>query len=800
MGFTVIFLTSCKPTATINKGQHLLNKNAIKSNKKEISKEGINSYIKQKPNRKILGLFRFHLGVYNIGSKPFPYDIEKKLRNTPIVYRYVDNILSFDSVYKYNLRTIIGEAPIVLDTNLTKASTSQIKLYLQSKGYFNSEVKYDIEYKNKKAKVTYLINAPKPYIIDSVNYVVNDPILKTIVWANSKKSSLKKGDVYDIDNFEKERNRITSTLKKQGYYLFSKDYIKFSVDTNLNENHKMNIKVIIGDFIIRHNKDSISQTSHKRFKINNIYILPDYFASLENNKEIDTTIFETKRKKSYTNKRIYYFIHKGKLNIKPAIITQSIFINPGEYFNIDDVNLTYNRLSELRNFRRITILFEEVKPDSNNISEEYFLNCKILLPSALQQSISFEAEGTNTGGNLGVGGNIQYENKNIFGGAEIFNFKINSQIAIQKVFGESKEQDISTLLPFNTIEAGGEARITLPKFLIPINPLRFSKSFRPKTSINAGYNYQKRPDYTRYIANAAFGYEWRESITKKHLLIPLELNLVKIFPSDAFKQRINAIQNIKIRNTYRDHLITTSRWNFIKNTQPVSKRGSFMYFKAGVESAGFLMRLGNIVFNSAKKDDSYSILGVKYTQFIRTDLDYRYYKKTGKIGQIATRLFFGIGIPYGNVKELPFEKSFYVGGANSLRAWKLKTLGPGSYADPTNSNLFERIGDMSFEANIEYRFPLYSFLNGAFFIDAGNVWLIKPNTEFEGGTFKFNNALNEIAIGTGLGVRFDFSFFIVRFDAGIPVKDPAQPENRRWMIKDFSIDRIVGNIGIGYPF
>jgi len=792
-----IIFYGCKPTALIKESEYLLQKNKININKKGLNKDEIKGYIKQQPNRKIIGFFKFHLNVYNLGCKSFPEDIELKLKNTPIIKKYVDNILKFDSIYKYNLRTIIGEPPVILDTNLAIATSKQIQLYLQNKGYFNSDIKVKFNLKNKKAQVTYIINVTSPYYIENVAYLSTDPIIKSLLLGSQSNSHLKKGNIYDVDNFEAERNRITSMLKNEGYYLFSKEYITFKIDTN-NLNKKMNVEVLIKNPSVKaiENKDSIIFLPHKRFKINKIWIYPNY-SLLTKKINLDTTIVETMRKRKSNVKRTYYFVHeKGKINIKPQIITQSIFINSDDYFQLDKVNLTYNRLSELRNFGRINITFEDVS--QNN---EYLLDCKILLPPTLRQSVSIETEGTNTGGNLGIGGVMLYENRNIGGGAEIFNFKIKGQVAAQKVINQTKDQqNISTVFPFNTLEIGSEAKVFLPRFLLPVKPEQFSKFFKPKTTILSGYNYQKRPDYTRYIANAAFGYEWNESAIKKHIFYPFELNVVKIYPSEEFAKKIDSIQNIKIKNTYRDHLITTGRWNFIINTQSINKTKNFAYFKVSFETAGLVLRLGNIIFNSAKINESFSILGIKYTQFIKTDIDYRYYNQIGNNNWLASRVFFGIGIPYGNVNVLPFEKSFYVGGSNSIRAWKLKTLGPGSFSDSLNTNPFERIGDIAFETNLEYRFPLYSFLNGALFIDAGNIWLKNKNKDFQNGNFEFKRALSEIAIGTGIGARLNFNFFIVRLDAGIPVKDPAKPLGKRFVIKDLKSQQIVFNFGIGYPF
>jgi outer membrane protein assembly factor BamA len=411
-------------------------------------------------------------------------------------------------------------------------------------------------------------------------------------------------------------------------------------------------------------------------------------------------------------------------------------------------------------------------------------------------------ESTNSAGNLGLAGDVLYQNKNVFRGAEIVKLKVTAATEIQKVFGESSN-NINQLLPFNTLETGADAEIDIPKFLIPVKQERFPKYFRPETDIDAGLNYERRPDYTRYISNLSYGYQWKESPTKKHLLYLADLNLVKIYPTLKFDSLINSYKDIRIQNSYKDHLILALKYSFIYNDQQLSKNKDFSYFRANFETSGNLLRaIDRIINHQLPPDSSYSIFKINYAEYIRGDFDLRHYLLFDKLNTLALRIAVGGGLAYWNSYALPFEKSFYSGGANSVRAWQIYSLGPGSYSNNTLNPGLDKTGDIDIEGNIEYRFPVYHFLKGALFVDAGNVWLNKKNDGMPGAEFEFDRFYKEIAIGSGIGARFDFSYFILRLDAAFQIRNPSEPENQRWIPLSHSLSffNIRFNFGIGYPF
>jgi len=767
-------VVSCNSTRKVQNDQYLLKRNKILINDSKISKEIIKELIKQKPNKKFLGI-KFKLSFYNLARKENPKGFSKFLMK-------------------------IGEAPVVLDTLLTNSTLKKMDLYLDNHGYFNSKVEKSIRYSNKKkAIVSYKITATIPYKLNEINYIIEDEFIKPKIITTLNNSFIKNGDNYNIDLFENERERLVLILKNQGYFAFTKDYIVYKVDSSLN-NNTMNVTMLIRSPVIRsvYYPDSLITVNHKRFKIRNIFIYPDYNPLLSDTGKADTLLLNVPQFENNKLVNHYFFVHNNELKIKPKTFSQSIFINSNNYFNLMDVEQTYNRLAELRNFRFINIGFEEIKEDSSEqINEERMLDCKIELAKNKANSVSTELEGSNSSGYFGLAGNILFQNKNIFKGAEIFNIKLKGVLENQKI---NISTDKSNLPLFNTFETGIETSIEIPKFLVPISQDRFPKYFKPKTTISTGYNFQQRPDFKRTITNLSFGYNWKQSLYVQHIFNPIEINAVKIFPDSAFKATIEGFSDKRLKYQYTDHFILNLRYSFIYYNQDPGKKENFTFFRANFESAGNFLNLIKKGFDDNRNaDGDYEVFNLIYSQYLRFDIELKRYIYFNSNNYLVLRTITGIGLPYGNSKQLPYEKSFVAGGANGIRAWRLRSLGPGSYADAKADN-FDRIGDISLEFNIENRFQIYKFLHGAVFIDAGNIWLNKANILFPDGEIKADKFLNQIAIGTGFGARIDFGFLLIRVDAAIPLKNPSKAKDREWVIVNSSLRDFVLNFGIGYPF
>lgn len=806
----VLLLASCNPSRKLKEGEFLLDRNYVIDKDTKIEKSDIENYIKQKPNRKIFVLFRFHLWLYNLANEN---NIKRKREryNKKLEKKNAKRIKKGKAAKKNDKQLVgewllnIGESPVKLDTLLTQKSSKQIQLFLQNKGFFINTVSDSTIYRRgKKATVIYKIKADAPYTINKLEYKIADDTLKKFVITDSIHTLLAKGENYDVDLLQQERDRITTELNNNGYYLFTKDFIFYEIDTTIG-NKKVNINLGIKNFVQRINDytDSTTETTHQRFNIGDIYVQPDFTS-----KKTDLSL-----KKDTLFIDDYKILHTSKLKYKTRVLLNAIFIRKGELYQLKNVENTYRKLSELKSFKTINIFFT---PNGENT-----LDCYVQLSPVLKQSFTIETEGTNRSGNLGISGSVVFQNKNMFKGAEVFELQLKGGIEAQRTFVDNSTTNVtSTIQQLNTIEFGPELNLYVPRFLLPFKTNNAKRS-NPKTTFTSAFNFQKRPDYTRNILNFSFGYNWKSSEKVTHTLKPIELSFVKVELSEKFQKYLTeTVQNAFILNSFVNHLTPTTKYSFVFNNQNAKKQKRFSYFNLNLESSGNSLRAFYNAVNSIKSDTykedeqgRYTVLGIAYSQYLRMDVDYRYYYSSSEINKVVFRIAGGIGKPLTNFNILPFERTFFSGGANGIRAWQARTLGPGSYAD--SSAFLWNFGDGQLEANIEYRLKMFKIINGALFIDAGNVWLRHPDPKRPGGDFQFNRFYKEIAIGTGFGIRADFSFFIIRFDTGIKVRDPQFLENDRWVLNHI-FDRkwkddyneshqkkynfFSFNIGIGYPF
>ncbi len=761
--FWVVFLTitACNPTKYVPKGDYLLENYKIEQTQKKVDKSELESYVKQKPNKRIIG-FRFHLSMYNLANP------------------------GKDNWFNNWLRTI-GEEPVIFDEIATEKTTNQLRLYMRNKGYYDARVTDSVILKKKTASVIYRIKPNVPYRIRNISYYFEDTTLRDPVLKDTVNSLIHRGGLFDMNVLQQERERIETMLKNKGYYNFSKEFIYFDADTAL-INHKVDLEMGIKKYVIR-NRDNLSRVvDHKKYKIRNVSINMNYEPGIDvENEKIDVNKIDTLK---YDGLR---FLYVKKPLVKPQVLAQSDYILPGDLYRLDNVTKTYNHLSSLRLFKFVNMQFYEVeKKNSYEKADTGSLDCVIQLSPYTLQSYTVEVEGTNSSGNLGIAGNVIYQHKNLFGGAEALDFKIKGAIeTLQEAYGRKFN---------NTLELGTEAKISIPKFLLPFRTEGFIKKFNPKTLLTIAYNYQRRPDYTRTIANASFGYYWHGNRYLNHTVNPIEINLVKLPSiSSTFKDQIAGTY---LENSYQQHLVAVSNYSFTFNNQNIKKNTDFMYFRFNFEEAGNLLTTFNDLIHSHKVDGSYQLFGTQYSQYLKSDIDYRYYQQINESDKLVYRFFAGAAYPYGNAKAIPFEKEYFGGGANGIRAWQVRNLGPGSYHEETPSAYPNKMADMKLEANLEYRFKLFWVLEGALFMDAGNIWAITSADERPGALFKWNKFYKDIAIGAGAGTRFDFSFFIFRFDVGLKLRDPSLPSGSRWIpgsrpltAKDFGF-----NIGIGYPF
>ncbi len=754
-------LVSCRLTKHVPDNEYLLKKYKIefedKSTKKVLKKDELEKHIKQKPNKKILGL-KFHLWLYNLSN-------EKK-----------DNKFN-------NLLRKLGESPVIWDKYTTNKTEQRLALFIKNKGYHQAAVNDSVWFKNNKASVVYKIELNEPYIINNIKYSFEDTSLRPIIISDTTNSLIKKGKRFDVEYLQNERVRIEALLKNKGYYNFSREYIHYQVDSTVG-NKRVDITINVKKYTTEYADNNYITTKHPRYSINNIYIHANYDPQqvLANKEEyygkLDTTIID----------HFFYIRDTTRpVKIKPKVIINTIYIETGKIYRYKDVQQTYNHLSSLQLFKLINIKFTEKnnQADLNNPG----LDCNIQLSPTLFQSYNLEVEGTNASGDIGVAGNIVYQHKNLFKGAEMLDVRLRTAMEALK------EREFNQYS--NTLQYGADVRIKLPRFLLPVKRESFIKKYNPKTNLSMSYNYQRRPDYTRAIANSSFGYNWKGNKFNSHMINPFELNFVNLM--DTSKVFWNEIDPF-LKNSYQDHLIGYSSYRFLFNNQNVEENTDFIFIRFNTEIAGNILSGISNLLEQPKEDGSYSLFGIKYAQYVRTDIDLRYYHQLNESDKLVYRFFSGVGYPYNNSDVMPFEKKYFSGGANSIRAWQVRTLGPGSYKE--ESKYPNSMGDIKLEANVEYRFALVWLIEGALFVDAGNIWAINKDDNRGGAFFKADQFYKDIALGTGFGMRFDFSFFVFRFDLGIKARDPANPSGEKWILGNQKIhsDHLNLNIGIGYPF
>jgi len=746
-----LFIVGCNPTKHIKPNELFLKKNTIKIDTRKIDKDDLENIVKQKANRKILHAFRYHLGVYNFFNKKNTTDFKN-----------------------------IGEPPVIYDSLLTDRTLKQLKLFVDNHGYFESEVTYKTHIKNNKIKVEYDIKAGEPYTIKTINYILEDDNLKQLAVNILFKSLIKKGQPFNVDVFDDERERIKKAMKNVGYYYFTKDYVKFKIDSTIG-NRELAVSLYINNQIVNDREnDTIYEKPHSKYYINNIdlYLSKDF-------KDKNLFSFDTI---SFKNILLHY---DGKLKYRPRMLNHGISLNKKGLYLLNDQQNTYKYLSELNLFKNINISFEDV---GNNQ-----LDAKIFLTPSLIKSFSIEGIGTNSGGNLGIEGNLIYNNKNLFKGGEHFTIKLNGGLEAQQLINENQE-DIKFLgLPFNTLEFGPEVNLEFPRFLLPFNIENFSRKANPKTNLNFLLNFQTRPEYSRNLAQATFGYFWNETGFKKHTINPINISVINLNPTPEFQERIDNEDNPFILSSFQDHFINSTTYSFIYNSQTVNKIRDFTFFKFNIEFAGNIQSAYNKITNKPydnPETESYNIFNIRYAQFIKTDFDLRFYGQT-KTTSFVKRINLGVGKPYGNLNALPFEKSYYGGGANDIRAWQARSLGPGSMPDSLSESSLTQIGELKIEGNLEYRFDITKLFEGAAFIDAGNIWILSEDSDRPNAEIKPSRFWQDMAIGVGVGLRLDFNFFLIRFDLAAKLKDPSTNNPEKI---DLIWNKPTLNLGIGYPF
>jgi outer membrane protein assembly factor BamA len=837
----VVIISACNSLRRVPNGKLLLTKNEILVDGKKESNEDVTNQLYQKPNSSLLG-YRLRLNIFNLAS-PNPDSIYKaKFIKNPEKYTSMAKWLSKKQVDRlgnsfyysgiHNFLKKTGEAPIILDQKSTDRSLSRLQSYYFDKGYFNLKGEYKIDsISNKKAFVKYNITKGKPFTLDSININIKTPVLDSLYKTNKELAFLKSGKQYNKLDFDAERNRITAHFRNNGAYYFQQNYINYSIDS-LNSSSKANIDLNIENQAIRVG-DSTKIMPFKLYKISDVNIYTDNLTSKTNSTILDSV--------SYNNFNLYSV---SKLKFRPKAITDAVFISKGSIFSDTKTTLTSRSLGGLRVFNYPLIQYLVDPKDANSLIANIYLSPRPKL------SFGYDFDFTHsTIQDIGITASTAVSIRNIFRGAETLEISARGNI------GSSKEVAKINNSFFNVSEYGFDIKLHLPSVFFPIKTDRIiPKTMLPFTSLAVGYIKQENIGLDKQNFTSSLNYNWnpRESVKARLELLNIQFvknvntsnyfNIYKssyyvlnsiaqnasygvnpnyfnsnqeliieggtngftndvlgqnptVIPTPEDFKTIRSIEERRRRLTENDLIVSTS-YNYSENTKKDQNDNDFMIFRGKIESAGNLLSLLARASKQLNNQESTTkFFEVEYSQYFKVEGEFIKLWDLHRKRILAIRSFAGVAIPYGNSNNIPFSRSYFAGGTNDNRAWQSYGLGPGASGGINDFNE----ANLKLALSAELRFNIFGQLNGALFVDAGNIWNVLDNVEDEKYVFRNLNSLKNSAIGSGIGFRYDFNFFIVRMDLGFKTYNPAEVDGRKWF-KDYNLEKSVINIGINYPF
>ncbi|MEZ4797391.1 MAG: BamA/TamA family outer membrane protein [Flavobacteriaceae bacterium] len=838
--FTLSFITSCNVLKRVNENDQLLVQNTIVVDGKKEKSEDLNNLVYQQPNNKLLGIpLRLH--IYNLARPERDSLFDAWLNENPKRKKRLEKRYSKKQVDKLKESSIgfnnwlkkTGEAPVVIDTTRTNRTKINLEKYYFKNGWFNREVTYSIDSVGKqRATITYNVERKTPYILDSISTKIASPVIDSLYQLNKSESILKNGDQFRDINYTNERERLTNIFRNSGAFYFSQDYITFENDTILPDK-KVNVELQIANRIIR-NEDSVAHVPFKLYKIKEVNIITD-----ENVQNQGTTFSDSIVYKNYN------LFSYDKMGYRSKAITDAIFINKNTYFSDLDRTRTYRYLNNLNTFKYPNIEYIENPNDTT-------LTANIILSPRKKYGLGFDINISQSNiQSIGLSFSTSLRIRNIFRGAETL------EISGLGAIGASKDGSNNDDPFFDINEFGGDVKLIIPRFFFPFKTDKIiPKYMSPSTRITLGFTSQTNIGLDKQTVNGIFNYRWNPKPTLNHSLDLFNAQYVRnLNPANYFnvyQNSFNRLENIAL-NTYstpsefisidnngnesliksksdefinlvlqdnafqssnpndyktvnniderkkrltEDNLILASNFSYILDKRESLFDKSFSIFRAKLELAGNLLaNASNLIGLTKNSENRYEIFGVAFSQYVKTELDYVKHWSLGRNNEFATRAFVGIAIPYGNSNSIPFSRSFFAGGANDNRAWTAYNLGPGS----SDSNNEFNEANLKLAFSLEHRYNLFGDLNGAFFVDIGNIWNVLDSEEDTKATFDNLKSLKDIAVGSGFGLRYDFGFFVLRGDIGFKTYDPSYGEQNRWF-NDFNFKNAVYNIGINYPF
>ena len=741
--FETMFLASCSTDKFVPDGSYLLDKVELRSDAADFNASQLAQYVRQKENSRWFSFFKIPLGTYSLAGKDSTKWINRTLQR-------------------------IGEKPVYYDTLQARLSCEDLRLAMNNMGYMNAHVDFSTKVRGKKLKAIYTLMPGEPFMIDNFTYDIQDSTI-----ANILKPTLSQGintarpHQFTVAALDNERKRITKILNDQGYYRFNKDYIYYTADS-IRGSRGVNVTLHLTKY---RTTDSAKPTLHPRYMIGKVNIIPS-----------DST----------------------GLHLRRNIIADNTLIEPGKYFSATDLQTTYNNFARLGAIRYTDIEFKEMPQfDSVAINRIFdytppsfrFLEANIKLSHTKPNTVAFQPEGTNTAGDLGAAAVLTYQNRNLFHGSELFSIELRAAFeAIKGLEGYSNH---------NYEEYGIQAKLQFPRFLSPFSTREFRRRSNAVSELSVGWDFQDRPEFHRRVFSAAWKYNW--SNIRRHLNYELEVPDLSYVYMPWISERFKAdyLDNVSNRNAilrynYEDLFIMRSGFSVAYN------RNDNVAIKAKIESAGNLLSMTNSIAKFKKNEQGQAkIFNIAYAQYLKFDFSFTRILRFDPRNSLALHTDFGIAYPYGNSKVLPFEKRYIAGGPNSVRGWSVRELGPGSFRGTDGRiDFINQTGDLKLNLSSEYRTHLFWKFDGAAFVDAGNIWTLRKYADQTGGQFTFSKFLKQIAVSYGLGLRLNFDYFILRFDAGMKAIDPAYSSGRRHypiVNPKFSRD-FTFHFAVGLPF
>ena len=752
-----VFASACSTTKYLAPGQKLYTGGEVKIADKDIKKgdakalkSELEGLLRPIPNAKILGL-RYKLYIYNKTRTP-------KKRGL-----------------KHYLNTHLGEPPVLISSVDLDKNSNILQNRLQNESYFIAQVSGDTVGKNKTAKAVYTVQAGPSYHYRKIIFPTGKDDLDTAVTGTSAQTFLKPGNKYNLDIIKNERIRIDARLKEEGYFYFAPEDLIMKYDSTV-AGHQVDMFVKI--------KDATPDEARWIYKIRNIYVYPNY------------SIKDTASKLDSAVKYRWYNVIDTKHTVRPFTFKNSVLLQPGEVYNRTEHNNSLSRFIELGPFKFVKNRFDDVTPDSALLDIYYFLTPqkrKSLQVELLARQTSADYNGSQI--------NLTFRNRNTFGGAELFSTTVFASTDVQ--FGGNNKG-------YNVFQYGITPSVSWPRFISPFN-FHTDNAFIPRTILTAGYTLVNRQQlYTLNSFNASFGYQWKPNIHKQHTLNLEEITYVDAANiTQVYRDSILHTRNPALAHVINNQLTFGPSYSYLYTNTTEEFRTNTFYYLGKVSLSANLY--GIVTGADTLQGKVGKLFGTPFDQYVKVENEIRFYHKTGPNSKIATRFLVGVGLPYGNSTVLPYSQQFFIGGANSLRGFEARSIGPGAYNPPTSLTqgtnfLPDESGDIKIEANIEYRPKLFSIVEGALFLDAGNIWLLHSNPYEPGAAFG-KNFINQIAADAGVGLRFNLTVLVLRTDLGFPIIEPNLPAGQHVVINkiDFGSSQwrgqnLVFNLAIGYPF